>query len=88
MLYQLWSLVTFGTSTIVIIRLVDIYLQTGLPGVTKATAAFLVALPGIRSLVKAFTQKEVQGFLEARPDADKTDGKEAKVVEIPEKGNY
>ena len=73
------------TSSVVLIRLVDIFIENGLKGVLKAVAAFLVTLPGIRALVRSFTQKEVKGFM--KDTFNKDEKVKTELLKIPEKGN-
>ena len=85
MLLALSSWVAFVTSTVILIRLVDICIEHGTVVMLKTIAGFLVALPGVRGLVKAFTQREVKGFIKDTFDKDEKQD-DSKIIEIPENG--
>jgi len=59
-----------------------VYFKTGFDGLWKAIARFVLLLPGTDALVRAFTRKEVHGFV------SQAFQKSAKMslIKIPEKG--
>ena len=84
MLLIISSWITFMTSTVVLIRLLDICMEQGAVATLKTVAGFLVTLPGVRRLVKAFTQREVKGFM--KDTFDKNNQEKTKIIEIPKEG--
>lgn len=84
MFVAITSWFVYVVSTVVLIKLVEILIQHGVVTALKVVAAFLASLPGIKGLVKAFTQKEVKGFM--KDNFAQSGESESQVVEIPRKG--
>lgn len=69
---------------LVCIRLIAVWVESGVTGVVKALLAFLLTLPGMRSLLNVFTQKEIKGFVKETFSENQYTGKE--LIPIPEEG--
>lgn len=70
---------------LVSIRLIAIWVESGITGVLKALAVFLLTLPGMKSLLSVFTQREIKGFVKQTFSENQETTR--KLIPIPEKGN-
>lgn len=69
---------------VVSLRFVGIWMESGLRGVVRAIASFILTLPGMPTLLNIFTKREIKGFVkDAFADTQET---ERKLIAIPERG--
>lgn len=71
---------------LVCIRLIAVWVEFGVVGVVKAALAFLLSLPGMRSLLNVFTRREIKGFVKEAFAENQHTGRD--LIPIPEKGKY
>ncbi|XP_076803824.1 uncharacterized protein LOC143447526 isoform X1 [Clavelina lepadiformis] len=76
--------IPYVVTAFVAVHLVDVFMRNGFSGVLKALAKFIICLPGVDRLVRAFTKREVDGFMSNT--FEKNTQKAADVVTIPQKG--
>ena len=77
---------SYSVLTLVLIRLVHLFLAKGFGAVMKEVASFLLLIPGCESLVKVFTRKEIDSFMKDTFQSDTGVAEERRLVPIPEKG--
>nr|XP_026692289.1 uncharacterized protein LOC100175941 [Ciona intestinalis]XP_026692290.1 uncharacterized protein LOC100175941 [Ciona intestinalis] len=82
--FQILSWFPAVITSLVVVYFIDILLKRGVVGLFKSFANAILLLPGTNAIVKAFTKKEIEGFIQKSFTGDaKPHGK---LLSIPEKG--
>ncbi|XP_077970387.1 uncharacterized protein LOC144425060 [Styela clava] len=72
--------------TVILIRLIGIGYESGLKGVIKVIATFILKLPGLPTVLHMFTKREIKGFIKQTFEEKSDKNADRQLIPIPEKG--